>query len=145
MAKEKSGWDQIPSLQGLEVDWKFEPENPLGKRAWLRIADSELHAVLGVKSIPVKVVSKNFEETGYVLDIAQGGLAVLMKTQLTVGQLLKVGFFLGKQKIVSRAIARNVGSLESRFRTGIEFVELDKESLSFIAGIVSSKVFKQPL
>jgi len=145
MAKEKTGWDEIPSLQGLEVDWKYEPENPLGKRAWLRIADNELHAILGVKSIPVKVVSKNFEETGYLLDIAQGGVAVFLKTKLAVGQLLKIGFFLGKQKVISRAIIRNITSLEGRFRTGIEFVELDKESQSYIAGIISSKVFQQPL
>ena len=145
MAKEKTGWDEIPSLQGLEVDWKYELENPLGKRAWLRIADNELYAILGVKSIPVKVVSKNFEETGYLLDIAQGGVAVFLKTKLVVGQLLKIGFFLGKQKVISRAIIRNITSLEGRFRTGIEFVELDKEVESYIAGIISSKVFQQPL
>ena len=145
MAKEKTGWDQIPSLEGLEVDWKYEPENPLGKRAWLRIADNELHAILEVKNIPVKVASKNFEETGYLLDIAQGGVAVLLKTKLVIGQLLKIGFFLGKQKVISRAIIRNITSLEGRFRTGIEFVELDKESESYIAGIISSKVFQQPL
>lgn len=145
MAKEKTGWDKIPSLQGLEVDWAFEPENPLGKRAWLRIANNELHAILGVKNIPVKVVSKNFEETGYLLDIAQGGFAVLLKAKLTEGQLLKVGFFLGKQKVISRAIVRNAGSLEGRFRAGIEFVELDKELQSYIAGVISSKVFQKPL
>lgn len=145
MAKEKSGWDQIPSLKGLEVDWKYEPENPLGKRAWLRIADNELHVVLGVKNIPVKVVSKGFEETGFLLDIAQGGFAALLKTKLAEEQLLKIGFFLGKQKVVSRAIVRNIASLEGRFRTGIEFIELDNECISYIAGIIASKVFQQPL
>ncbi len=145
MTKEKTGWDKIPSLQGLEVDWAFEPENPLGKRTWLRIADNELHTILGVNNIPVKVASKNFEETGYLLDIAQGGFAALLKTKLSEGQLLKVGFFLGKQKVLSRAIVRNVGSLEGRFRAGIEFVELDKDCQSFIAGVISSKVFRQPL
>jgi PilZ domain len=145
MAKEKSGWDQIPSLEGLEVDWQYEPENPLGKRAWLRIVNNELHAILGVKNIPVKVASKNFEETGYILDIAQGGFAALLKTKLAEGQLLKVGFFLGKQKVISRAIVRNAMSLEGRFRAGIEFVELDKELQGYIAGIISSKVFVQPL
>ncbi len=145
MTKENTGWDQIPSLKGLEVDWKYEPENPLGKRAWLRIADNGLHAVLGVKNIPVKVVSKSFEETGYLLDIAQGGCAALLKTKLAEGQLLKVGFFLGKQKVISRAIIRDITSFEGRFRTGIEFVELDKECIAYIVGIISSKVFQQPL
>ena len=144
MAIEKSGWDQIPSLEGLEVDLQYEPENPLGKRSWLRIVNNELHAILGVKNIPVKVASKNFEETGYILDIAQGGFAALLKTKLAEGQLLKVGFFLGKQKVISRAIVRNVMSLEGRFRAGIEFVELEKELEGYIAGIISSKVFEQP-
>ncbi len=145
MAKDKTGWDHIPSLNGLEVDWKYEPENPLGKRAWLRIANTELHAILGVKSIPVKMVSKNFEETGYLLDIAQGGFAALLKTKLAEGQLLKVGFFLGKQKVISRAVIRNVSSLEGRFKVGVEFVELDEETKGYIVGIISSKVFQQPL
>ncbi len=145
MAKEKTSWDEIPSLQGLEVDWKYEPENPLGKRAWMRIVDTELHALLGVKNIPVKVVSNNFEETGYVLDIAQGGFAALLKTKLAEGHLLKVGFFLGKQTVISKAIIRSVKSLEGRFRAGVEFVELDKELQSYIAGIVSSRVFQHPL
>jgi hypothetical protein len=145
MAKGKTGWDKIPSLQGLEVDWQYEPDNPLGKRAWLRIADKELHGILGVKSIPVKVASTGFEETGYLLNIAQGGLAVLMKTMLAEGQLLKVGLFLGKQKIVTRAIVRNTREVEGRFSAGIEFVELDKDSAMYIAGVVSSKVFRKPL
>jgi hypothetical protein len=46
MAKEKVNWDDIPSLDGLEVDWQFEPENPLGKRAKVRIANSELYPLL---------------------------------------------------------------------------------------------------
>jgi hypothetical protein len=145
MASEKTGWDQIPSLNGLEVDWQYEPENPLGKRSWLRIANTELHAILGVKNIPVKMVLKNFEETGYLLDIAQGGFAALLKAKLAEGQLLKAGFFLGKQKVISRAVIRNVSSLEGRFKVGVEFVELDEEAKRYITGIISSKVFQQPL
>ena len=28
-----AAWEDIPSLENLEVDWDFEPENALGKRA----------------------------------------------------------------------------------------------------------------
>lgn len=145
MAKEKTGWDDIPSLQGLEVDWQYEPENPLGKRAWQRMVDKELYAILGVKNIPIKVVAKNFEEIGSLLDLAQGGFSVLLKTKLAEGQLLKVGFFLGNRKVISRAKIRNVTSLQDRYRAGVEFVELDEDLRSYIGGIISSRVFQQPL
>ncbi len=145
MTKEKTGWEQIPSLEGLEVDWKYEPENPLGKRAWLRIVNTELYSILGVQSIAVKVVSKNFEEIGLLIDIAQGGVAVLLKSKLATGQLLKIGFLLGKHKVISRAIVKNLTEIEGKSRTGIEFIELEKELRNYIAGIISSKVFQQPL
>jgi len=142
MTKEKTSWDDIPSLEGLEVDWQFEPENPLGKRAWVRMESCDLYSLLGVKSIPVKVVSKNFEGQGYLTDIAKSGLAVLLDTQLSQNQQTKIGFFLGKQKIVSRAIVRNVRDQQSRYRTGMELVDLAKEYESFIVGLISSKVYK---
>ncbi|MFH0781397.1 MAG: PilZ domain-containing protein [Pseudomonadota bacterium] len=145
MAKEKTGWGDIPSLPGLEVDWKFEPENPLGKRAWQRIVNKDLYAILGVKNIPIKVVAKNFEEIGSLLDLAQGGFSVLLKTKLAEGQLLKVGFLLGNQKVISRAKIINVRSLEGRYRVGVEFVELDKDLHNYIGGVISSRVFQQPL
>lgn len=144
MTKEKTKWDEIPSLQGLEVDWEYKPENPLGKRAWVRMADNDLLSILGVKRIPIKVVSKNFDETGLLLDLAQGGLAVLLNTKLAVGQAVKLGFFLGKHKVVSRAVIRNIRNQEGGQRTGIEFVELDKESEIYITGIISAKVY-QPI
>lgn len=142
MTKEKLNWDDIPSLDGLEVDWQFEPENPLGKRAWVRIENSDLFTLLGVKSIPVKVVAKNFDEKGYLVDLAQSGLAVLLDTKLAEHQQVKIGLFLGKQKVLSRAVIRNVRDEDGRHRTGIEFVELNKESEAFIAGLISTRVYK---
>lgn len=142
MTKEKANWDDIPSLDGLEVDWQFEPENPLGKRAWVRIANNDLLPILGVKRIPVKVVSKDVEGKGYLVDLAQSGLAVLLEKELANSQQVKVGFFLGKQKIVSRAVIRNVNGVEGRYRTGMEFVDLNKEYESFIIGMISSKGYK---
>lgn len=142
MTKDKANWDDIPSLEGLEVDWHFEAENPLGKRASVRIDNSDLFPLLGVKNIPVKVVAKNFEGKGSLVDIAQSGLAVLFDTKLAENQQVKVGFFLGTQKVVSRAVIRNVRDEEGRHRTGIEFVALDKEYESFITGLISSKNYK---
>jgi len=141
MAKEKGSWDDIPSLDGLEVDWEFEPENPLGKRAWVRIADNDLFPLLGVKTIPVKVVAKNFDRKGYLVDLAQSGLAVLLDAKLDVEQQVKIGLFLGKQKVLSRAVIRNVRAIDSRYRTGMEFVDLDKEYESYIISLISSNVY----
>ena len=147
MKKEITGWNQIPSLQDLEVDWQFEPENPLGKRDWPRIPCNDLHEILTFKSaparesIPVKVVAKGFEETGYLMDIAQGGIAVLMDTKLNQGQLLRVGLFLGKYKLIAKVVTRNVRNVDFRFVCGMEFLELDKESKDYIAGIVSSQMW----
>ena len=144
MTKEKVNWDDIPSLDGLEVDWQFEPENPLGKRAWFRIANIELFKLLGVKNIAIKVVSKNFDGKGTLVDLAQSGLAILLDTKLAESELLKVGLFLGKQKILSRAVVRNVRDEGGRHRTGIEFVRLNKEYESFIAGLIASINYKSP-
>ena len=114
MTKEKVNWDDIPSLDGLEVDWQFEPENPLGKRAWLRIANVELFQSLEVKNIAVKVVAKNFDGKGALVDLAQSGLGILLDTKLAESEQVKVGLFLGKQKILSRAVVRNFRLLTSR-------------------------------
>ena len=141
MAKESTSWDNIPSLEGLEVDWQFEPENPLGKRAWIRIPKGDLSPLLGVKSIPVKVVSHNFDGKGHLVDISQNGLAVFLDNELAVKQQVKVGLFLGKQKILSRAVVRNVRNAGGQYRTGMEFVDLSNEYESYIKGIISSKVY----
>jgi len=143
MAKEKAGWDKIPTLQGLEVDWRYQPEKPLGKRTWQRISDNELFHIIGIKRIPVKVVTNNFQETGILVNVAPGGMAVLLKTKLAEGQKLKVGLFLGKHTVISNAVIRKVRNLEGSYGTGMEFIDLNKDTKSFIAGMVSSKVFRQ--
>jgi len=142
MTKEKGNWDNIPSLEGLEVDWEFEPENPLGKRAGVRMGNNDLYPLLDVKNIPVKVVAKNFEGKGYLVDIAQSGMAVLLDSKLAENQQVKIGLFLGKQKILSRAVVRNVQMMQGKHRTGMEFVDLGDEYQSILSGIIASKVYK---
>lgn len=145
MTKEKSAWDTIPSLEGLEVDWQYEPENPLGKRAWMRLVDKELVGIFGVKRIPLKIAAKNFEETGVLLDVGEGGCCALLQTALTVGQAVKLGFLLGKEKVISKATVKNVTGLTGGYRTGVAFVELDAEMRRHIAELMSSKAFHKPL
>lgn len=142
MAKEKSKWDDIPSLNGLGVDWEYEPENPLGKRAWARIANNDLTSLFAVKNIPVKVVSTNFDKTGRLLDISKSGMAVILPSRLDEAQRVKIGFFLGKQKVVSKALVRNISPVEGKFRVGLEFVDLDKDCAAYIVGLGAAKAFK---
>ncbi len=139
MTKKKITWDDIPSVEGLEVDWDFEPETSLGKRAWVRMPKSDLLPLLDMKSLPVQIVTKNFEGKGTLVDIAQRGLAVLLDTKLAVSEQVKIGLFLGKQKIMSRAVIRNVGDDRGRHRIGMEFMDIKKEYESFIAGIIATK------
>jgi hypothetical protein len=77
-----------------------------------------------------------------VVDLAKNGLAVLLNSPLAESQPVKIGFFLGQQKIVSRAVIRNVRAEQGGHRIGIEFVDLDEDSASFIVGLISSKGYK---
>lgn len=143
MTKKKVSWDDIPSLDGLGVDWEYEPENPLGKRAWARIAIYDLLTLLVVKNIPVKVVSTNFDKTGQLLDISKNGLAVLLPIRPNEAQPVKIGLFLGKEKVIARALIRNISAREGMFRVGMEFVDLGKHSENYIVGLGSAKGYSE--
>ena len=132
----------IPSIEGLGVDWEYEPENPLGKREMVRVEGKDLKTILGVKKIPVKVVGKNGEGKGYLVDIAVNGIAVLLDRRFNEGQPVKLGLFLGKQKVLSRAVVRSVMEQGGGLRTGMEFVDLGEEYRVHIDGLISSKVYK---
>jgi len=34
---EKKSWDDIPSLDGLTIDWEYKPESSNNKRSFIRI------------------------------------------------------------------------------------------------------------
>lgn len=142
MTKKKVSWDNIPSLEGLEVDWDYEPDNPLGKRTTVRIGDKQLHSLIAKENTPVKLLTSSLEHKGYLVDISQGGIAVLLDSQLPTGQPVKIGFFLGNEKIVANALVRNIVAVDNKFRTGIEFVGLKKVYDEYIAGLISSSVYK---
>jgi len=140
MADKKVSWDDIPSLEGLKVDWDFEPKSTLGKRAQKRMKSTELYPILGVNKIYVKVVANNFEEKGYLLDLTSRGLAVSLNSCLDKNTPVKIGFFLGPQKIVSRALVKNSQEVDGMYKIGMVFEKLNKESAEFITGIFASKI-----
>lgn len=143
MEMKKLIWEDIPSLDGLEVDWEYEPENPLGQRTLARMANKDLFFLFAVKSISVKVMARSYDKTGYLLDISKKGLAVLLPARLDREQPVKVGFFLGDKKVVSRAIVRNISEVEGKYRTGMEFVDLEKNLETYIIGLSAAKGFQK--
>lgn len=140
MVEVKKSWDDIPSINNLQVDWKYEPDNPLGKRAYSRLSKEVLNSLLGTKKIPIKVVSADRDVTNLLLDISQGGMAVLSNNTFTVGEPLKVGFFLQKQKIISRAVVRNIIESGEQYRVGMEFVNLDNKAETIIKSLIASQM-----
>ena len=124
MSEKKASWDDIPSLDDLKVDWEFEPENPLGKRAHERMIATELHSVLEVKNIPVKVVANDFEGKGYLADLTPAGLAVKLDSRLEKEKPLMVGFFLGQQKIVSKVKVKNVQETDGKYKIGMVLITI---------------------
>lgn len=140
MAEKKQSWDDIPSLEGFEVDWDYKPENPEGRRAHKRMKNTELFSVLDVNAIPVKVAATDFEEKGYVEDITPAGMAVILNAMLSREQPVMVGFFLGEQKIISKAIVKHVQEIGGKYRTGLLFENLKKENADFIISLFASKI-----
>ncbi|BCL62607.1 hypothetical protein DGMP_33000 [Desulfomarina profundi] len=140
MAEKKTAWDDIPSLDGLQVDWEYKPENPLGKRAHKRMKDLELYPILDVKSIPVKVVAGNFDEKGKLVDLTPFGLAIRLDSELAEDRPAKVGFFLGRQKILSRTKVKYSRKCGEQYITGMSFEGLEEEYQDFIKGIFASKI-----
>jgi hypothetical protein len=143
---EKKNWDNIPSLQDLSVDWEFEPENPLGKRKLSRLGGGNLRDLSGGKKIPVKVVAQQYDEKGLLQDISQSGLAVVVARPLALGQAVKVGLFLGQEKVIAKGLVRHIApAAAAGHRIGIEFVDLPPQTDEFIASLVAAKLFSSPI
>ena len=139
---EKKDWGDIPSLEGLEMDWDYKAESSLGKRAHARLCEEDLIRIFNQPRILVKVATVTGNETGSLHDISEGGLAVILASQLEQDQPLKVGLLLGNEKIISRALVRHVLQRNQQYTAGIMFVDLGNESKSYLASMYATKVFK---
>lgn len=135
-------WDDIPSVDGLSVDWEYVPVNPLGKRVWPRIPKASLCNLLSVRSLPVNLVSVKHEKFGELIDVSPKGIAVELTAQLTVGERMKISFFLGRKKVVAHTLVRNVQGLNKKIRVGLEFMDLKKETGRFIAGLGAARYYR---
>ncbi len=131
----------LTSLNKLEVDWDYEPVNPLGKRLWARFATADLKALFDTGMILVKVAGRHLSTKGNLIDISRGGLAVLLDMPVAAGQMIKANLLLGRRKIVSIAIVRNCIPSAGGHRVGMEFLDLDEECSAYIAGLSAAQIY----
>lgn len=143
MTQKAIRWDDIPSLDGVGVDWDFNPTTSLGNRAFVRIAIDDIPRIFSVSKILLKVATIEQTYMAQLLDISAGGLAMLMPVPLKVEQPVKVGFYLGAAKIISKAIVRHAVQINNQYKAGVEFVDLDSESAGYINGLYASLVLKK--
>ena len=139
MGHDKPNWEDIPSLDGLEIDWGFEPESKEGKRSYSRLTMSDISLLFKKKDIPVKLVSEKGQCVAFLVDVSQGGICLRTKeVDVQDSQLVKLGFFLGNQKVISKGRVKHVRKENEWKILGIEFVGLTGESYHYIAGLYSS-------
>jgi len=139
MEEEKANWSDISFLEGLEMDWGYEPDNPQGKRAYSRLSVKDLYPLFKKEDIPVKLVTQSSEIIANLVDISQGGVCVKVKqTDLRESQLVKIGFVLGSQKVISQGRVKYVRSENDYLLLGLEFVGLSGPDHEYLASLYTS-------
>ena len=136
----KLSWDDIPSLEGLVVDWEYKSEIALDKRAFVRIAKEEMSQLYESGEIIAKLATAKQTYDGHLLDISAGGIALSLPVLLAENLPVKVGFFLGTTRIVSKGIVRYVDKSGNQHKTGIKFLDLTHDSFEYIAGLHAANV-----
>jgi len=139
----KKSWDDIPSLNGLKVDREYKVETPLGKRKLVRMTAKDMTSILEVKTIRAKVVTDKHTVEGQLSDICADGMALILKNELSVNQYVKVGFFLGKQKIISKAVVKQSVPIQSNYKVGFQFHDINEEDSKYINSLYAAKRFNR--
>ena len=143
MSSDNPSWENIPSIEGLEIDWEFESDSSMGKRAYSRLTIDDLRQLFNHRDIPVKLVSKRGQCTAFLVDISQGGIRLRTKLSHSEdSELVKFGFILGENKVISRGRIKHVWKENEWTILGIEFVGLTGEMQDYIAQLYSSANFK---
>jgi hypothetical protein len=144
MEKNKS-WDDIPSLDGLAMDWEYKPESSKNRRSFIRLKMETVAKIFEVKEVFVRISTVRETCTARLLDLSEGGLSLGVPTLFEVDLRLKIGFFLGPVKIVSKAEVRHVRKVQGQYITGVRFVDLDKESAQYLKELYASQIFRHAL
>ncbi len=142
---ERKGWSDIPTLEGLEMDWDYCPDCRDGKRLHKRLSKLDVSHLYGTDRVDVKMasVASTFDAT--LRDLSEGGLGVKLHKRLDEFQNLKVGLVLGDTKIIASAQVRHVRYSKNGYIAGLQFINLEPSIRKFIAGMYTSKVLRHGL
>jgi hypothetical protein len=143
MSEKKKDWDEIPSLEGLQMDWDYSGNDSLGNRRFERLTYGDVTEIFEVKAVPVRVATPEFTIDGTLSDVSGGGVAVILKKSIEAGQQAKIGFFLGRRKIISRVVARQSAEIQNGFRIGFEFKDISEADATYINGLYATKMLSR--
>ena len=143
MSEKKKDWDEIPSLEGLQMDWDYSGNDSLGNRRFERLTYGDVTEIFEVKAVPVRVATPEFTIDGTLSDISGGGVAVILKKSIEAGRQAKIGFFLGRRKIISRVVVRQSAEIQNGFRIGFEFKDIPEEDSTYINGLYATKMLSR--
>jgi c-di-GMP-binding flagellar brake protein YcgR len=125
------------------MDWDYSGNDSLGNRKFERLTYGDVTEIFEVKAVPVRVATPEITIDGTMSDISGGGVAVILKKAVEAGQEAKIGFFLGRRKIISRVVARQRTKIQNGFRIGFEFKSISEEDSAYINGLYSSKMLSR--
>lgn len=137
---EKKSWKDIPSLDGLGMDWDYSPPATNSKRASVRMPANSLAQLFESKEILARLAAEGQTYTVRVVDLSEGGMAVAIPVGLAIDLVVTVGFFLGQRKIIAKARVRHHRQTGDGFVTGLAFLQLAKEHAEFIRELYAAQV-----
>ena len=142
---EKKEWDDVPNLEGLEMEWDYCPDCRDGQRLHKRMTRTDMANLYGSGHVAVKVASTTGTFNASLRDLSEGGLGLDIKSPLDEFQNLKVGMMLGAKQIIASAQVRYVRSGGHGYTAGLQFLNLEPSIRKFIAGMYASKVLHHSL
>lgn len=139
--EKKNGWDAIPSLEGLGVDWDYKPETMTDRRTFRRMGSGDIARLFDMDSILIKLATAQQTYDGHLVDLSDGGVGLRLPVLLRENETVKVGLLLGTKKIVTKGLVKHAGKTGKSCTAGIKFIDIAKDNVEFISGLYASKVF----
>ena len=141
----KRSWVEIPSLEGLKVDWEHQPESAMDRRASVRMSMKALAKLFATKEMHVQVFVPGQMHTARLRDLSEGGLSLELLVRQAPGARIQVGVFLGQRKVIASVEVCHVREVDNVFVTGVRFLGLNKETTLFIRELYAALVLSRAL
>lgn len=139
--EKKNGWDEIPSLEGLGVDWDYKPETLTDRRTFRRMNTDDISRLFDMDNILIKLATAQQTYDGHLVDLSDGGIGLRLPVLLNENETVKIGLLLGGKKIITKGLVKHVSKTGKSCKAGIKFVDIAKDNVEFISGLYASKVF----